>query len=116
MDVEYPDPGRPDILILKPSGELDLYSSSEFGREALARIVPGIRSVIVDCSAVSYMDSSGTGAIIHLLQRTRAMGSRLALAGLRRGPRQILAMVNLFSIIPEYPDIGRALEAQDVRL
>jgi anti-anti-sigma factor len=99
------------ILVVKPEGEIDLYSASEFAKETLGRIGQGLKAVVADFSEVSYLDSSGTGAVIRIFQRTRSLGIKFILAGLRRGPRQILEMVNLLSIIPASPSIEEALRS-----
>ncbi len=68
----------PDPLVIAPQGELDFASVGAFRdavTEAAARAEPG---VVVDLSEVSFIDSSGLGALVDLHLRLRRDSRRLA--------------------------------------
>jgi anti-anti-sigma factor len=108
MDVTFPEGVPSGILLVRAEGEIDLYSASEFAALVLGRLQVPVKTVVLDFSGVSYLDSSGTGAVIRILYRARGIGARLLVAGLRVGPRQVLRMVNILPLIGAY---GTAEEA-----
>jgi anti-sigma B factor antagonist len=68
----------PEPLVIAPAGELDFASVGAF-RDALAdaavRTDPG---VVVDLSDVSFIDSSGLGALVDLHSRLQRESRQLA--------------------------------------
>lgn len=64
--------------VIAPEGELDVARVDDF-RDALADAArEGAAAVVVDLSEVSFIDSSGLGAIVELHNRLRRDGRRLA--------------------------------------
>jgi anti-sigma B factor antagonist len=66
----------PEPLVIAPEGELDIAHVGEF-RDALAR-AGGAPAVVVDLSSVSFIDSSGLGALVELHKRFQRDNRRLA--------------------------------------
>jgi anti-sigma B factor antagonist len=110
MDIIFPETRDQGVLIAAPSGELDLYAASEFASAVLARMDPSLRAVVIDMSGVGYLDSSGTGALIRILYRARPLGARLILAGLRKGPKQVLNMVNILALVKSFGTVDEAVD------
>ena len=70
LDIEVEQ--STDYTLCRPVGELDAYTVSQF-REALG----GLASkpyLLIDLSAVPFMDSAGLGALIGGIRRTRELG------------------------------------------
>jgi anti-sigma B factor antagonist len=68
----------PDPLIIAPEGELDFASVGVF-RDALAGAADRADlGIVVDLSDVSFIDSSGLGALVDLHLRLRRDNRRLA--------------------------------------
>jgi anti-sigma B factor antagonist len=65
-------------IVIAPEGELDVANIAAF-RDALARAGrEAVTLVVVDLSSVSYIDSSGLGALVEFHQRLRRDRRRLA--------------------------------------
>ena len=64
--------------VCRPSGELDAFTVSQF-REALAELSNRPR-LVIDLSAVPFIDSAGLGALIGGIRRTRENGGDVAVA------------------------------------
>ncbi|MEO6121459.1 MAG: STAS domain-containing protein [Acidimicrobiales bacterium] len=63
-------------VICRPVGELDAFTVSQF-REALAELATQPR-IIIDMSAVPFVDSAGLGALIGGIRRARELGGDVA--------------------------------------
>ena len=64
--------------ICRPVGELDAFTVSQF-REALSEVAAN-RRLLIDMSAVPFVDSAGLGALIGGIRRARELGGQVAVA------------------------------------
>jgi anti-sigma B factor antagonist len=74
-------------LICRPVGDLDALTVRGL-RQVLADAVTASR-LIIDMSAVNFIDSAGLGALIGGIRRTREMGGRVVVSN-RPGIRRVL--------------------------
>jgi anti-anti-sigma factor len=58
------------------------------------------REVTVDLGAVSFMDSSGIGAIVFLFKRLKERGVGMQIVGARGQPLEILQFLRIDKTIP----------------
>ena len=66
--------------ILKPTGDLDVYTVGSL-RDAIGKMIEEeTPKVVVDLDGVPFMDSSGLGALMGGVRRMREMGGDLAIA------------------------------------
>jgi anti-sigma B factor antagonist len=98
--VTKPGDGYDEIRI---SGDCDLYTAPGFATAMLEAIAGGTRRLRLDFSGVSYLDSSGVGAIIRILQESRRTGCELRFRGVEGSPRKVLRMSNILSLMREEP-------------
>lgn len=88
--------------IIKLSGRFDFNTHREF-RGAYEPLVmdADVRSVIVDFTAVDYLDSSALGMLLMLRDKLTSVGKEVALIGVKGNVKQVLDIANfgkLFSI------------------
>ena len=76
LDIEVED--STDYTLCRPVGELDAYTVSQF-REALGGL-SNKQYLLIDLSAVPFMDSAGLGALIGGIRRAREAGGDVAVA------------------------------------
>jgi anti-sigma B factor antagonist len=63
--------------LIQPSGILDSARGSQLRQEITAAIEAGAKAVLVDLMNVTFMDSSGLGALVSSLKTARAAGAEL---------------------------------------
>lgn len=98
----------PKTEVLTLSGEIDLYRSPEV-KELLQPFVEGqAPRILIDFSAVTYIDSSGLAVFIEALQKVLARGGSIALFGLQDSVRSIFEIARLDQVFPIFPDEARA--------
>ncbi|KKD35239.1 MAG: STAS domain-containing protein [Limnoraphis robusta] len=66
-----------DVQVLQPQGILDGTKASEFRKEISNLVDKGAKTILIDFKDVSFMDSSGLGALVLALKTVRAAGSKL---------------------------------------
>ena len=76
MALEVSTTAHDELVVLALAGEFDVYTVAEF-RTELERLGQVDRSVIVDLSGVTLLDSSGIGALVTLLNQARHDGGQV---------------------------------------
>lgn len=87
-----------DFTVCRPVGELDAYTVGQF-REALAELTSASR-LLIDLSAVPFMDSAGLGALIGGIRRAREAGGDVAVACSRPTLTRLLHTTGFDRIVP----------------
>jgi anti-sigma B factor antagonist len=88
-----------DTVTVALRGEVDVATVDQV-RVALADAIAGRpRSVVVDMTDLSFIDSTGLGALIFGFQRCRDEGIAFQLARPSRGVRQILVLSGLLEVV-----------------
>ena len=84
--------------VLRLSGELDLHSAEAFGEAARLVHAQGIPNLILDLSALEFIDSSGLNQFVVCLKRQREMGGDVVLRAPSDQTRRVLDIVGLSEI------------------
>ena len=79
MDVSVTSKDVGDQTVVDVSGEIDVYTAPVL-REQLANLVDSGRTdLVVDLTAVKFMDSTGLGVLVGVLKKVRGHDGRLQL-------------------------------------
>ena len=84
---------------------------SEFSTVVTQLIAAGERKVIVDLSAVGYVDSATIGCLMDLYRQANAAGGALKLAGVQKRVETMLTMTGAQNFIEVHPDEPSALKS-----
>ncbi len=95
--------------VLRLSGRLDLLSAGEAKQQMTAAVEGGHRRLIVDLGDVSFVDSSGLGALVGGLKAARTAGGDLRIARPSQQTRSILKLTMLERVLRPYETIEEAL-------
>ena len=92
------------------SGDIDFANSPEV-RESVLREIGEIRAsrVLVNLTAVRYIDSSGVASLVEGLKASRDHGSRFILFGLSTAAREVLQLSRLLKVFEVYDSEEEAL-------
>jgi len=88
-------------LILQLNGEFDALGSSKI-RPELEKVARQIEpeNVFLDLRNVSFIDSSGVGAIVFLYKRLKENTRKLRITGANGQPRELLELLRIHKAIP----------------
>ena len=104
MNCEIRDAGGAAVVTL--SGDVDLESSPRV-RTALLECVRSKTGVVVDMSAVAYIDSSGVASLVEAFQSARKGDTRFVLAAVSDAAMRVLELARLdkvFTIVASVDD------------
>ena len=93
------DPAHPDVLTA--SGELDIAAADEFLDRARAALNAAGTALVLDFGGVTFIDSTGLGALVRLREEALELGKTLELTQV---PRQVNRVLDLTGLSERFPD------------
>jgi anti-sigma B factor antagonist len=108
MELTTRDDGRVTILVVR--GDLVIGDAeSTFKKTVMRLLEEGKVFLLVDLQAVSFLDSSGLGALVRALTNSQKEGGQTKL--LHAGPqiRKLLEMTKLDSVFEIHDDLEKAV-------
>jgi anti-sigma B factor antagonist len=76
-------------------GAVNVYSASVVGQAIQSLIADGVRTIVLDLTSVSSIDSSGVGTLVGNAKAIASVGGSLRLVGLNDRVRRVLERTNL---------------------
>ena len=105
---------KPGVKVVTPSGEVDMSTSPDLRKILVPLFSSGASHIVVDLSAVSYMDSSGIATLVEGLQLSRRKGNvRYSLAGAVPSVEAVFELACLKSVFEMVPRIEQLFEGDD---
>jgi anti-sigma B factor antagonist len=104
---------RDDSVVITVGGDLDIVTSPALD-DCLAEARTSARRIIVDLSAVDFMDTSALAVIVGHWKKLEAAGGSLALAGARYRYTKTLWITGLADRLNLYDTVDAALNSDDV--
>ena len=101
---------RDGFAVVAVSGELDIVTSRRFD-EFLTEMRQDTDHIIVDLSAVDFMDTGSLAVIVGHWKQMTATGGTLALAGARYRYTKTLWITGLADRLPLYESVDAAVAA-----
>ncbi len=101
-----------DVLIARVSGELDLATARTFRARLDAELDRlSCRDLVLDFAGVTFVDSSGIGAILGRCRAVRERGGRLTLCRLTPHVQRLLDLSGVLKIVGTYRGVEEAVAA-----
>jgi len=99
--MSYTMKSRGRYAVIELDGEIDL-STSPAARAMILDAVGEGRDVLVDLSAVAYMDSSGVASLVEGYQLARDRGTSFGLLDVSPAVLSVLQLARLDTVFPLY--------------
>ena len=99
MEAQFEQNGS--NLSIKVTGRLDTIASRDFMTQVEEHLDKGISDVVIDCSELEYISSSGLRVLMTIYKRTAPIGGSLTLRQLTPQVGEVLnitGMASLFNI------------------
>lgn len=103
---------NPVVKIVQPSGILDGMKATQFRQEISDIVENGGSMVLIDFKDVTFMDSSGLGALVLALKTVRAAGGKLFICSINEQVRmlfELTSMDRVFEIFPNREEFNSAI-------
>jgi len=101
--------GGDAYTVVALAGESDVYTYDQLRSALEAEATRGVPLLIVDLSALEFMDSSGVQVLLDIRVMMNDRGGKLALAGPQNTVARVLNLVGADQLIPVYPSVEEAV-------
>ncbi len=109
MEISRRDSG--DIVILDVNGEIDLYNAPEI-KDTINKLIEEKKyNVVINLDKVSYIDSSGIGALISSLSNLKKYQGGLKICNVSGSVRKVFELTKLTSFFEIYDSEQEAINA-----
>jgi anti-sigma B factor antagonist len=98
-----------DTALISLAGEVDLYTAPEFKQQLLEVIGQGSKTVLVDLTDTTFIDSTTLGVLVGGVKRLRPNGGQLALICNDRNITKIFEITGLDRVFTIYPTRDEAV-------
>lgn len=102
----------PVVKVVQPSGILNGAKAQPFRKEILNHVENGADIVLIDFKDVTFMDSSGLGALVLALKTVRAGGSQILVCSINEQLKtlfELTSMDRVFTIYANQDDFNNAV-------
>ncbi|MBE9124602.1 MULTISPECIES: STAS domain-containing protein [unclassified Coleofasciculus] len=102
----------PVVKIVQPSGILDGTKAGQFRQEISDLVKSNVDIVLIDFQDVTFMDSSGLGALVLALKTVRAAGGKLFVCSVNEQIKmlfELTSMDRVFEIFPTRADFEESV-------
>lgn len=106
---------REDASVVELAGEVDLYTAPELKQELVRVIEAGAKTVVVDLTSATFIDSTTLGVLLGGLKRLRAVDGQIILVCSDRNIRKIFEITLLDRVFPIVESRDEALLRLDKR-
>jgi len=109
FEISEESPG--DATVIAPRGEVDIATAGQL-RERVDQVIGRTTgTVVVDLTAVSFIDSTGLGVLIGARKRCEADGRTLVVVVAEPRIRKVFEITGLSELFDIRPTVGSALDA-----
>jgi len=110
MELSTAQDGRVTVVTVK--GDLVIGDpEAVFRRAIISLLEEGKVDLLIDCSAVRIVDSSGLGALVRALTTSQDEGGRAKLLGVGPHLKKLLEMTKLDSVFETFDDREQAVSS-----
>jgi len=89
-----------NYVVLKLSGEVDVYTAPQLREEIIGRVDQGEHDIVVDLEKVDFLDSTGLGVLVGGLKRVKQHNGSLSLICNQEKILRIFRITGLTKVFP----------------
>jgi anti-sigma B factor antagonist len=108
--MQYATREQDGYLVVSLAGEIDM-STSPLARQQILDLIGTGRNLLVDLSAVSYIDSSGVASLVEGYQAARKKKLKFGLIAVSEAVMSVLKLARLDQVFPIHASVAERLKA-----
>lgn len=101
------------VRVVELNGRLVSSCAEEF-KERLSVYLSNCSDLVLDFSRVSDIDSSGLGALVYILHKSRAAGGNIKIACIQPRPRIVFDVTKVYRVFEIYDSVEGAVSSFSV--
>lgn len=109
--MEIRDREENGFVVLDISGEIDLYNAPEIKEFINKKIEEQKYNIVINFQEISYIDSSGIGALISTLSNLKKYQGTLKITNIHDSVKKVFELTKLTSFFEIYDSVETALNS-----
>ena len=93
-----------NVQIIQPTEILEGTTAPDLHRSVNQALDAGANVILIDCQAMTFIDSSGLGALVVALKMSRAQGCRFCLCAINEQVDLLFSLTDTHQVFEIYPD------------
>ena len=106
--MNWTETAESGVCLVSLSGEIDLQHSPKMRQLLQAKASQKVPVLLLDFTAVKYIDSSGLATLVEYYQKSRSYSGRVAMVGMSARVRSVFDLVRLNEIFTIYASVAEA--------
>ena len=111
MDLRLDVTERDGWAVLAVGGEVDVATAPRLREQLIGLVNQGSHRIVVDLTAVDFLDSTGLGVLVGALKRVRTHDGDLALVCDEPRILKVFEITGLTKVFAMYADVDQAVSA-----
>lgn len=99
------------VSLVELAGRFTSFEAKAFREMIHGLVKQGHTNIVLNLSALDYLDSSGIGELVRNYMTVVKKGGAMKVVGLAPKVEEILKVTQLYQVFPEFPDEASALES-----
>lgn len=99
------------VPVVAVSGEVDVYSAPALKESLTELLQSGVNTVVVDLTAVAFLDSTGLGALVEARAATTEAGGTLPLVCSQERIVKLFTITGLDGVFSIHPTLDDAIQS-----
>lgn len=95
-----------EVKTLEPTGIMDGAAAHDLKNQVLEALQHGVDGVLLNLTGITFMNSSGIGALVSTLKAVREKGKQLYICGLSDQVRMIFELTKMDRVFTLYADVA----------
>ena len=108
-NVKYEIEEQGDYLVVHLNGDVDLYSSPH-AREVILKCLDRNKHLLVEMSAVVYIDSSGVASLVEGYQISKSKNLQFGLVNVSENAINVLQLAHLDKVFPIHESVEAVVQ------
>jgi anti-sigma B factor antagonist len=109
MEIQQNNHGA--VTVLKPIGPLCEEDADAVKTQTIEASARNLGRVVVDVSAVPYIDSRGLEVLVEVAEALSQGGQALKLCGANEVLREVVELTDVAPLIEQFPDVNAAVRS-----
>ena len=110
MDLEITSGSQGGAAVVTVAGEVDVYTAPALRERLVQAADSGCSELVVDMSAVEFIDSSGLGVLVSVLKRVAEAGGTMSIVSDREIVLKVFRITGLDRVFHIVPTLAEATE------
>jgi anti-sigma B factor antagonist len=93
-----------DVKVVQPVGILDGIHGNRLRQEIADLVQAGIKHILIDCSQISFVDSSGLGALVMMMKAAKQAQGQFAICSVNDQVKILLDITSMDRVLTILPN------------